>query len=511
MKKKMKLVALILSLTLICCCCNNAPADDDDTPSISNNDTNVNTPNENQSKLDVLRPAAYSNINDLVLEPGSYISIIGRYDEGSYWEEVEEGANQAIEDINEALGYKGDDKIKLNFSAPDICDDVDEQINILDEELARYPLAICMSAIDTTACAVQFDLAAENSIPIITFDSGSDYQNITAHISTNNTEAAQTAAEKLAALMGGTGEVAVFVQDSLSMTAKYREQAFIENLTQNYPDISVVDVYHLDELEDMAKQIAEEKNAAITEEEKKIDPSTFTQVDIIQYILEKNPNLSAVYATNEDTTQLVANVLNSLEKDDLYFVGFDGGEEQLELLENEVVDGLVVQNPYGMGYATVVAAARTILDLGNEAVIDSGYTWVTKENMNDPEIEKMLYQIRIYEEKDCFMKKKTLIFSICAVIVLVLLIGVFLYYHPTHYKFNHRFIIGNTAEKIIEKYGEFSKSHHNEAGEITYGTYMLRDNTPELIMSFDDSLWYEVYFENGIAVKVRLKEGWYGG
>ena len=394
MKKKLRLIALVLSISLICCCCNNTSADEENDPPVSNNvntDTNEDTPNENQSKLDVLRPIAYSNIDGLVLEPGSYISIIGRYDEGSYWEEVENGANQAIEDINDALGYKGDDKIKLNFSAPDICDDVDEQINILDEELARYPVAICISAIDTTACAVQFDLAAENSIPIITFDSGSDYQNITAHISTNNKEAAQTAAAELAALTGGTGEVAVFVQDSLSMTARDRKQAFIDKLAKDFPDISVVNIYHLDELEDMAKQIAEEQNADITNEEEKIDPATFTQEDVIKYILEKNPNLNAVYATNQDTTQLVANALASLEKDDLYFVGFDGGEEQLELLEDEEVDGLIVQNPYGMGYATVIAAARTVLDLGNEAVIDTGYTWVTKETMGDAEIKKMLY------------------------------------------------------------------------------------------------------------------------
>ena len=109
------------------------------------------------------------------------------------------------------------------------------------------------------------------------------------------------------------------------------------------------------------------------------------------------------------------------------------------------------------------------------------------------------------------MKKKLLVFSICTVVVLALLIGIFWYQHPTHYKFNDRFIIGNTAERIIEKYGAFSKLHHNEAGEITCGTYMVWDNTPDLIMSVDDSLWYEVYFENGIAVKVRLQEGWYGG
>ena len=46
---------------------------------------------------------------------------------------------------------------------------------------------------------------------------------------------------------------------------------------------------------------------------------------------------------------------------------------------------------YQQGYATVVAATRVALGLGNESVVDSGYTWVTPENMNTKEIKKMLY------------------------------------------------------------------------------------------------------------------------
>lgn len=109
------------------------------------------------------------------------------------------------------------------------------------------------------------------------------------------------------------------------------------------------------------------------------------------------------------------------------------------------------------------------------------------------------------------MKKKILISSVCFVAFLAFSIGVWAFYHPTHYKFNDRVIIGNTEENIVDRYGAFSKSRYNEADEITYGAYMVQDNTPELIMSYDDSLWYEIYFENGIAVRVRLQEGWYGG
>ena len=109
------------------------------------------------------------------------------------------------------------------------------------------------------------------------------------------------------------------------------------------------------------------------------------------------------------------------------------------------------------------------------------------------------------------MKRKILISVICVAVILALSIGVFCYFHPTHYKFNDRFIIGKTEEDIVERYGEFTKSHRDESGEIEYGTYMIRDNTPELIMSYDNSLWYEIYFKDGIAAEVRLQEGLYGG
>ena len=63
-----------------------------------------------------------------------------------------------------------------------------------------------------------------------------------------------------------------------------------------------------------------------------------------------------------------------------------------DALDSGEIDGLIVQNPFGMGYATVVAAARTILEIGNEAVVNTGYTWVDKENMEDEAVQLMLYE-----------------------------------------------------------------------------------------------------------------------
>ena len=103
------------------------------------------------------------------------------------------------------------------------------------------------------------------------------------------------------------------------------------------------------------------------------------------------------------------------------------------------------------------------------------------------------------------MKKKILIDAAGLILIIAFFGGMFWYYHPTHYQFNDRFIIGRTKQDIIEKYAEPYSS-----GESSM-TYKIRDNTPEWVMSYDDSLWYEIYFHDGIAEYVKLREGYLGG
>lgn len=343
-----------------------------------------------QGNLDALNPTAYSDVSGIALEPGSYISIIGKNSESEFWKEVEEGAKKAGEDLNKKLGYKGEDKIKVNFSGPSKGENVEDQINILDEELARNPVALGIAIIDSSACEVQFDLAAENGIPIVAFDSGSDYKDIQAMSSANNQEIGKTAALQLASLIGEKGKVAVFVHDSASTSAKLREEAFLNEIAAKYPEMRAPLVYHLDDYEEMAKSIAKEKNAAKKEGEKNVLAEDITQTEVIQYLLEKNPDVKGYYATNVNASQELLKALDKMDQD-IPIVAVDGGKEQMKALEEGKVDGLIVQNPYGMGYAAVVSAARAALGMGNEAFIDTGFIWVTKDNMKDKNIARMLY------------------------------------------------------------------------------------------------------------------------
>ena len=376
MKKYWKIIPSLLCTTMLVCSCTKEP-----TIEVNNQVNNIEEA-AHQGKLDILRPMAYGNVDGLNIEPGSYISIIGKNQHDSFWDEIQAGAKQAVADLNKALGYEGSDKIKLNYSAPKNPDDIDEQINILDEELARYPIALGIATIDASACQVQFDLARENGIPIVMLDSGSEYKDVATTCATNNKKAAETAAVKLASAIDKQGEIAVFLQDSKSMSAIKRKTAFLRKIKTDFPDVKVVRVYHFDQLAKMQKRMAKKL---------KMDIKDIEQKDVIQWLLEKNPNLKGIFTANLDVTQAVAQVVADMGKTDVKIVGFDGGKEQLALLEEGKVEGLIIQNPFGMGYATVVSIARSSLGMANEAFVNCGHAWVTKETLSDEKVQKLMY------------------------------------------------------------------------------------------------------------------------
>ena len=388
---KVLLVSLCAAVLLVGCKDN-----EDEKPEKPQADQTKPQEIENQSNLDVLQPLAYGNVNGLTLEPKTNITIIGRENNSEYWIELKKGAQRAIKDINTLMGYKGNDKVTLTYAASDRANNVDDQVNILDEEMARYPGALGISAVDASACEVQFDLAAENGIPIVAFDSGTDYQDIVSMIDTNNTEAAQTAAQKLSESIGEQGEIILIIHDSKSTSALQREEAFTKLIQDKYPNVTIGAVYHMDRLEE-AEEMIRANEATVTEdgnietiESDDADEEGMTQEEVVKYILGHHPDAKGIFATSETTTELVLDVLDDMKRE-AKIVAFDGGKNQIKRLEEGKIDGLIVQNPFGIGYATVVACARAILNQGNEAVVNTGYTWVTKDNLKDPNIAKMMY------------------------------------------------------------------------------------------------------------------------
>lgn len=83
--------------------------------------------------------------------------------------------------------------------------------------------------------------------------------------------------------------------------------------------------------------------------------------------------------------------------------------------------------------------------------------------------------------------------------------------HPTHYKYNDRFILGSTPQEIEERYGNFFRRSYGVNGQLGAGEYLIREDTPEWIMGKDNSLWFVIHFRNGVAVDTEVREGWPGG
>ena len=431
MKKRVFMaVFLAACMTVGVCGCSSADEEDvftGDTPEVP----------EWQENLDAISPAVYADISELDLEPGTYISVIGKTENSSYWQQVAAGVQQAADDINERLGYTGGDAVKVLFNAPADGEDIDEQVNILDEEMARYPDVIAIASIDENASEVQFDLAIANGISIVAFDSGNSYQGIQCTCMTNNTEAAAMGAQKLCEAIGESGEVALIVPDSVSGNAKDRVSAFQQEISENHPGVSIAETIYMDQIDELKRAAAAEQlgvsaeelttwtaeaageQTAIEEAETVADGTDgdedtseniseeartrledidsiaggMSDEDAIVYYLEKHPDLKGCFGTNDETVLLGAQALKSMEKtEDIVMMGFDAGKDQLSALSDGSIDGLVVQNPFGMGYATVVAAARTALEIGNEAQVDTGFVWVDAENMEDESIQPMLYE-----------------------------------------------------------------------------------------------------------------------
>lgn len=388
MKKRwMTVTAVVMATTFMICACGKQQ---EQTTTFTGKETEKP---EYQGNLNAISPAAYNNVEGLNLEPGTYISIIGKDDSSSYWMNVKKGVMQAADDLNKELGYKGSDKIKVTYNAPAKSEDIDEQVNILDEELSRYPDAVGIASIDSAACSVQFDLATANGIPVISLDSGNEYKGIQCIVKTDNEDAAHTGAYKLANEIGDEGQVILVVHDSNSETAKERAKSFEEEIKNNYPSVSIVETIYCDKLDDLKKKIAVEKDPNMSEDLQKAAVEKMTDDEVMQYYLKKYPDLKGVFGTNESSTIFA---LEALQKTELAgkvaLVGFDISEEQTAAMKNGEISGLVVQNPFGMGYASVVAAARTVLQSGNEAVVDTGYIWVTKDNLEDESIQNMLYK-----------------------------------------------------------------------------------------------------------------------
>jgi len=313
---------------------------------------------ENGSSID------YTSLEEINLEAGSHIAVVVKSTKNGFWTSVKRGMDAAVADLNEKLGYKGDDKVKLTFEGPSDETDVEDQINIIDAVLGENPDVLCLSAIDMDSCQAQLEAAEENGIPVIVLDSGVKTGNVNATCVVDNYQAGVQAAVKLADTIGGSGKIAVMTHVESAQNCQEREQGFTETIAEKYPDIEIVNISHQNE-ETSVSEMAES-------------------------VLKLFPDVKGYFCTNENVSGDVLDAISASGKE-VAVVGIDAGKKQKDAIKSGKEVGVLVQNAYGMGYATVVAAARAVLGMENDESINPGMEWIDSENISDERYANYLY------------------------------------------------------------------------------------------------------------------------
>src|SRR4030042_245204 len=116
-----------------------------------------------------------------------------------------------------------------------------------------------------------------------------------------------------------------------------------------------------------------------------------TALQAAEDLLTKNAELDGLFACNESTSVGALRALQSQGRaGKMKMIGFDAGGLLLEGVRSGVVDSLVVQNPYKMGYEGVRALIATLDGQKVQRRVDTGVTLVTKENLETPEMQLLL-------------------------------------------------------------------------------------------------------------------------
>jgi len=283
-----------------------------------------------------------------------YIPIVSKGFQHQFWQAVKAGAEQAAKDLN----------VKITFEGPDNETRVEQQIAMLKAALAKKPAAIVLAALDSKAATPLLVDAHYKKIPVIAFDSGVDSVIPRTTATTDNVAAAGLAAEKMAELIGKSGEVAVVVHDETSRTGIDRRDGFVKRM-KAYPAIKIVSIQY-----GSGDQV---KSAEIT-----------------KGILEAHPELKGIFGANEGSAIGVLNAAREMQRK-IVIIGFDSGKQQKAAVASGEMAGAVSQNPVGMGYKTVEAAVKAIKGETLPKIIDTGFYWYDKNTMNDPKIAAVLY------------------------------------------------------------------------------------------------------------------------
>jgi ribose transport system substrate-binding protein len=227
-----------------------------------------------------------------------------------------------------------------------------------------------LAPLNDSALVAPVRAAVKSGMPVVIFDSDLKGNDHVSFVATDNRAAGRLAVEKLGALLAGKGKVVVLRYQEGSASTHNREEGFLEAI-RKFPDIEVTS--------------QNQYGGATTE-------SAFAASEnlLIAQSAAKG-QLQGVFCPNESTT---FGMLLALEKaglaGKLRFIGFDSSAKLIEGVRSSKLDGLVLQNPFNMGYLAVKTLVAHLEKQKVESRIDTGASLIEKANMEQPDMKALL-------------------------------------------------------------------------------------------------------------------------
>ncbi len=331
-----------------------------------------------------------------------YIAVVSKGEQHDFWQQVKLGSNDAAEDFG----------VDVTFEGPPSESDVQIQVEMLNNAMAKNPVAIALAALDTTAVMDQLQSALDKGIPVIGFDSGvpeAPAGSIYANASTDNYAAAGVAAEKMFAEIQGDIEAAtaanpvtivVMNQDAAGESLLSRGFGFRDTMVDLITSNTSLSAGDIKVMGNPAYVAADSPTSGDKVMIEMVVPASAAATDAAAAstaVLNKveEANILGIFCSNEATVKgLLAATNDGADLPRLYpgmiVIGYDAGAGQKNAVRQQYILGSITQDPYSIGYKAVELAVKAY---NGESVsdVDTGAKFYTYMNMDDADIEGLLY------------------------------------------------------------------------------------------------------------------------
>jgi ribose transport system substrate-binding protein len=277
-----------------------------------------------------------------------------------YWRAVLAGARKAGQDL-------GVNVVALGMQSES---DTNGQISILATAVASSPAAIVIAPLEFAALGKPIDEAAKK-VKIIGIESAADTKAMTSFLATDNLNAGRVAADALAVAITKTyadteGDVVMITSMPGVPSLDQRAKGFKEVVAAKYKALDIA-----------AEKVADGKPATV--------------LAIMNDLIANTGDLRGVFVSDPVTAQAVSQaVVEKKTNDKINIVGVGSDEKLVKFLQDDVITGLVVEDPFRMGYEGVKTALAASKGEQVSANVDTGVTLITKANMGSARSQELL-------------------------------------------------------------------------------------------------------------------------